>query len=392
MSHLNEGILRRMQDEPATTSAADSAHFASCEECRGRAEQVRAEASGVSVLLAVPESRVEPQVALLRVRRLAADQPTGGPQGWLARLRQRRVFRPAAAAILTVGLMGALVATGVAEGVVQTFEPQQFKPVSVSTGDLKSLPDLSQFGTYKLGTQPTFRSATSAQAALVGSGLGKVLVPGSLPKDVSGQPQFETFGTLQGSFTIDRDKAAKYEQSRGHALPAMPDGMNGSTISVTAGPGVLTIYGGPSLANVGTPAEDSAGAPISKSARRGGGEGFQIPSLAIVQMTTPKVNSSGASIQDLENYLAGLPGMPADLAAQIKAIGDPTTTLPVPVPTGQGSHDVTVGKGNNAEKGLFVGDSTGLGAGVIWQHKGILYAVVGTLSEGDVVAVANSLN
>ncbi|HEV1997202.1 MAG TPA: hypothetical protein VGR61_03600 [Candidatus Dormibacteraeota bacterium] len=386
MTHLNEGTLRRMQDEPDTTSAADSAHFASCAACRSRAAQVRAEATGVSALLAVPETIVEPEVALLRVRRLAADLPPAGPRGWVARLRQRRAFRPAAAGILAVGLMGALVATGVAEGVVQTFEPKQFVPVSVSTGSLQGLPDLSQFGTYKLGTQPTFRSSASAEAALAGSGMGKVLLPSSLPKGVTGQPQYETFGALQGSFTIDRDKAAAYEQSKGKALPEMPQGMNGSTLSVTAGPGVLTLYGGPSLAGADTP-----GASGTKPSLRSG-EGFHIPSLAIVQMTTPKVNSNGASIRDMENYLASLPGVPAELAAQINAIGDPTTTLPLPVPTGQGSHEVTIGSGAAQEKGLFVGDSTGLGAGVIWQHAGVLYAVVGTLSEGDVVAVANSLN
>ena len=383
MSHLNEGVLRRMQDEPASTSAADSAHFAACAACRGRAEQIRAEATGVSALLALPESRVEAEVALLRVRRLAAEQPTTGQRGWSTGLRRRRAFRPVAASVLAFGLMGALVATGVAEGVVQTFEPKQFVPVSVNTGSLSSLPDLSQFGSYKLGSQPSFHSSTSADAALVGSGLTRVLVPSSLPGIVTGQPQYETFGTLQGSFTISKQKAATYEQSKGKTLPAMPQGMDGSTISMTAGPGVLSIYGAPSLAG----ADPAGGAATESSQPRGGRGSFQIPSLAIVQMTTPKVNSSGASIQDLESYLANLPGIPADLAAQIKAIGDPATTMPVPLPTGQGSHQVKIGN----ETGLFVGDSTGLGAGVIWQHSGILYAVVGTLSEGDVVAVANSL-
>lgn len=384
MSHLNEGILRRMQDEPASTSAADSAHFAACTACRGRAAQIRAESTGVSALLALPETRVEAEVALLRVRRLAAEQPPAGQRGWSTALRRRRAFRPVAASVLAFGLMGGLVATGVAEGVVQTFEPKQFTPVSVNTGSLNSLPDLSQFGSYKLGSQPSFQSSTSAEAALVGSGLTRVLVPSSLPGSVTGQPQYETFGTLQGSFTISKQKAAAYEQSKGKTLPDMPQGMDGSTISMTAGPGVLSVYGAPSLAG----ADPSGAAATEPSQPQRGSGSFQIPSLAIVQMTTPKVNSSGASIQDLESYLANLPGIPADLAAQIKAIGDPATTMPVPLPTGQGSHQVKIGN----ETGLFVGDSTGLGAGVIWQHSGILYAVVGTLSEGDVVAVANSLH
>ena len=76
------------------------------------------------------------------------------------------------------------------------------------------------------------------------------------------------------------------------------------------------------------------------------------------------------------------------LAAQIRAIGDPATTLPIPIPVGQAAaknvkvHGVT---------GLFIGDSTGLGSGVLWQQNGLVYVVGGTLTEAETLAVANSL-
>jgi hypothetical protein len=41
--------------------------------------------------------------------------------------------------------------------------------------------------------------------------------------------------------------------------------------------------------------------------------------------------------------------------------------------------------------GLFIGDSTGLGSAVIWQQNGLVYIVGGTLTEAEVLAVANSL-
>src|SRR5207245_1619310 len=77
------------------------------------------------------------------------------------------------------------------------------------------------------------------------------------------------------------------------------------------------------------------------------GSGFapgtaHIPTMAVVQMQSPVVSSSGASVTEIENYLISLPGFPPDVAAQIRAIGDPSTTLPVPVPTGQQSHQVDV--------------------------------------------------
>jgi hypothetical protein len=105
-------------------------------------------------------------------------------------------------------------------------------------------------------------------------------------------------------------------------------------------------------------------------------------------MKSPTVTSSGASVQQIEDYLISLPGFPLDLAAQIRSIGDPTTTLPVPVPTGQQSHEVDI----QGVKGLFVGDSTGLGSGMIWSRGGILYATVGTMTESEITAVAGSLH
>ena len=110
--------------------------------------------------------------------------------------------------------------------------------------------------------------------------------------------------------------------------------------------------------------------------------------MAVVEMTNPVVSSTGASVTTIEDYLVSLPGFPPDLAAQIRAIGDPATTLPVPVPTGQDSHQVDV----NGAKGLFVGDSTGLGSGVVWTKDSVLYATVGTMTEDEVTGVARSLH
>jgi hypothetical protein len=285
--------------------------------------------------------------------------------------------------------MATLVATGVAEKAVQVFEPQSFAVVNVNPGSLSSLPDLSQFGTYAVTQKPTFKSSSTPAEAQTASGLARVLTPSAkLPAVVKGAPTYEAFTLAQGSFTFSADKARQYAASKGKALPAMPDGINGTTLSASAGPGVLTIYGAPSgLTSDTAPAPDVPATAETAAPTKGHG-GFTIPSLAIVQMTTPRVSSDGASVQAIQAYIASLPGVPADLAAQIAGITDLTNTLPVPVPTGQGSHQVDV----NGAKGLFVGDSTGLGAGVIWQKDHVLYAVVGTLTEDEVLGIARSLS
>ena len=44
------------------------------------------------------------------------------------------------------------------------------------------------------------------------------------------------------------------------------------------------------------------------------------------------MTSTGVTPTQLEDYLLAQPGISPQLAADIKAIGDPTTTLPIPVP------------------------------------------------------------
>ena len=102
----------------------------------------------------------------------------------------------------------------------------------------------------------------------------------------------------------------------------------------------------------------------------------------------PTVSSDGATVAELQAYLLSQPSVSPALAAQIRAIGDPASTLPVPIPAGQvQAKNVSV----HGTTGLFVGDSTGLGSGVIWQQNGLVYAVGGSLTEAEVLAVANSL-
>src|SRR3982074_1353153 len=74
MRHLNDGTLRRMQDEPLSTSGAEKDHYAACAGCRERAMAIATEAQGAALLMALPEPPVETQAALNRLRRAAADR------------------------------------------------------------------------------------------------------------------------------------------------------------------------------------------------------------------------------------------------------------------------------------------------------------------------------
>jgi hypothetical protein len=102
----------------------------------------------------------------------------------------------------------------------------------------------------------------------------------------------------------------------------------------------------------------------------------------------PTVGSDGATVAEIQGYLLSQPTVSPALAAQIRAMGDPASTLPVPIPVGQAA---AKNVGVHGTTGLFVGDSTGLGSGVLWQQNGLVYIVAGTLTEAETLAIANSL-
>ena len=112
------------------------------------------------------------------------------------------------------------------------------------------------------------------------------------------------------------------------------------------------------------------------------------PFIEIIEAAAPRVTSTGATLDTLEQYLLSMPNVSPNLAAQIRALGDIQNTIPVPVVIDkQTARTVTI----RGVKGLAIGDNTGLGAGVMWQKDGTIYVVAGPLSMDQVMTVANGL-
>jgi hypothetical protein len=98
------------------------------------------------------------------------------------------------------------------------------------------------------------------------------------------------------------------------------------------------------------------------------------------------VSSSGADLAMLESYLLSQPGISPQLAAQVRAIGDPRSTLPIPVPAGANSSTAAVD--GHAAVVLAAGSE---GTAVIWAESGRLFAVLGQASLADLLAVARQI-
>ena len=364
MSHLADGTLRRVIDEPHAISDADSAHLESCGECRTRQQTFARDAGAVAMLLDVPDVQADSALALRRLRAsstrstLRLPFAVGAPR-WLA----------AAAAVVLVAFT--LTSTGVADSFIQIFEPKQFVAVPLTQGDLSAVPDLTAYGTMTwsgpgkdewTNAAPPFVT-TDLAAARARSGL-PVLTPASLPANADRSSlQFRVVQSARMTFTFDATKARDAASRASATPPPMPSHIDGARLYVDVGPVVLQLY------QVGPTGHDMSG-------------------LAIVEARPPVVSSNGVTVKELQDYLLSQPGISPTLAARIRAIADPQTTLPVPVPVNYAfTRDVTV----QSRPGLLLGDSTGVFSVVFWRAGEVVRAVGGPLADSVVLDIANSL-
>lgn len=368
----------------ATATARIRQHLAICPPCRDTLAAWRALADAACFdaarqpaprpdLLAEVQSRLDRDAERLTV--------STWPRRFSTVIHPQKLVRPlaglAAAAALVAGVALTPVGSSYAQGFLTIFTPQQFQAVPLTQADLRSLPDLVDYGTV---TQPAHVKpivVADLSAAEKASGLA-LLAPSVLPPGVQTPARFDVIPGENGAFTFSAAKAAATAKAKGKTLPPMPANIDGSSIQVTTGTAVVAIY---HAANGNGASLPAAGAGAPKSAA-------DLPALIIGQTTAPSIQSTGVSTAQLEQYLLAQPGISPRLSAAIQAIGDPTTTLPIPIPVNKAiSHSVTV----QGVQGLSVADQTGLGGGIIWEKNGTIYGVAGAFPESQLLAVANSL-
>jgi hypothetical protein len=367
--HLSDGTLRRIYDEPLALTSLDQAHFDSCAECKARFESIANTARATATLLAVPGFTPEPAAAMGAVRMRIRTDEAARPPRWYERWldptsRWRPIATPAIAVVLAAVLLTGVTATGVAQSWFRVFEPRTVAPVAIVPSDFAGTGALLDYGAVTwLPDAPTLHQLSDATAAGTQSGL-PVLMPASLPKGVSGAVSFGVVSHATGSLTFDAQRLRASAAQKGVHVSTMPARINGSKLIVNAGPALLEAWG------------------LSASASQ-----VEMPTLVIAQTRVPTVDSTGATAAELEDYLLSQPGVPPDIAAQIRAIKDPSSTLPIPIPKGLATTEqVQV----NGVQGLLI--KAVLGAGVVWQKNGVIYAVGGQLTPEQVLAIATSLH
>jgi hypothetical protein len=323
-------------------------------------------------LLPAPETHVDTERALARLRaRIERERIV--PVTVVARAPRRvrvSLWTKGLAAAATVALVAtALTVSGVAESIITIFEPKQVAAVPITTSDLHGGPGLATYGTLTWSTPPKPFDVPDLATAARESGL-TVLAPGTLPAGV-GMARYGVMPQTTATFTFSAEKTQQAAAQKGRTPPPMPANIDGSKLFITGGPAVVTIW------EDGTRPAGSAQDPFAA-----------LPKLMVAQGKGPVVRSDGVTVEQLQSYLLAQPGITPQLAAQIRAIKDPSSTLPIPVPVDYATSKKVTVQGTD---GVFIGDSTGLGSAVIWQKGGIVYGVAGRLTEAECLAVANSL-
>ncbi|HVC41575.1 MAG TPA: hypothetical protein VND54_06325 [Candidatus Saccharimonadales bacterium] len=284
-------------------------------------------------------------------------------------VRSRRSWATRVAAGVAVASAASvvLVATGGAQDFLSLFQPSQLAPVPVTAADVRSLAGLASYGTVTGGSSIGFIPEPDAAAAGSAAGLGAP-VAANLPEGTAA-PKFAVVSGGVVTFTFSADLARAMAARAGGQLPAMPAGLDGSTLSVSIAPAVVVSYG------------------VDPATLLNGGSVPSGAAFLVVDTRTPTVSSTGVTARQLEDYLLSVPGIPAGVASEIRAIGNPSQTIPVPIPIDLASgSSVSI----NGARGLLIGDSTGLGSAVIWQHNGVVYAIAGTLTTTEILGIARS--
>jgi hypothetical protein len=363
--HLNDGALRRLYDEPLALEEEVRAHYNDCSECQRRFTAIADDARQTAALLAVPGPTVDAEAALRQVKTRPVSAPHRLPRPAMPSFGWRK---PAAGALLAAVLVGTLAFTPLAQTIQNAFEPSGVKAVPVSQGDLQGLEAFSGWGDVDQSGDTSLKEAATAQEAAQQSGLPELQLRSGLPVQFTGAPtSYGTVGELNGTVTFT-DKA--------------PSELHGTTMTVQAGPGQAVIYGDVQRAMA---AGKQASSPQEAASAAG-------PMLAIIEMRSPKVTSTGKSVKEIKAVLSRQKGISENLKHAINTFDDADGSLPLPIPMDYATSETR--QLNNGTDVTILGDNTKLGAGAIWVNTRthLVYAVVGVgITRDEALAVANGL-
>jgi hypothetical protein len=369
--HIADGVLRRFDDEPLAVPDRATDHVATCERCTARRALIANDTERAARLLSAPQLVPDTDLAWARLQRKLHRRPDERADRRVGRapvFRQTPRFpRVSLRAGLVIGAVGIVVAgTAAAATLTTIFAPTHVAPVPLSRSDLRAITAFTglgdshvlggfstpsgsttlRFGTIRWSSSRAAQPASSLAEASAEAGF-PVSRPAHLPAGVGAVQQFIVQPHVSATVTFN----------------STATGVAGSSVTVDAGPAVLVEYTGTN--------------------------GTGLPALGVVTMRRPTAVSTGATMGQIEAFLLTRPGIPSELAEEIRLLGDLRTALPVPVPPGASVRSVQVA----GWPGVLLADASNAAAGVVWEDgRGMLHVVAGILDSQDVLNVADQLH
>ena len=108
----------------------------------------------------------------------------------------------------------------------------------------------------------------------------------------------------------------------------------------------------------------------------------------MARTAAPTAFSSGIPFETARDYLLDLPGMPEEVADQLRGYSADGGTLPLPVPADEAIASETDVDGVPA---TLLRSRDGALTAVVWVDEGVVTAVAGSLSADEVLSVARGL-
>jgi hypothetical protein len=302
----------------------------------------------------------------------------GGPMVGVIEVKTRRIPVPIALVwqrwrLALGGVAAALALTfalatpegqAAAAGFLAQFRSQRLAIVSFDPNQARQtgLFRFEHLGTVKNNQPARPTEVANVQEAASRAGFAVLQPdPATLPAGAARSPIVRFAPASETRLTFDRQKARAHFDSINRKDLSLPDKLHGSTLVVALPPVVMLEYA----------ASDKKPAVMIGEARE-------------VQVAV----EGSASLDEVRNFLLGLPNVPPDLARQLRSIQDWTSTLPIPVPIDKMTWQETTVHG---APGYMLNDNTGLGSSVIWQRDGRILGVAGPMKAMDLRRIAESL-
>jgi anti-sigma factor RsiW len=380
-----DGELRFAIEADDTSMSSVRAHIDQCAACQERGEELRAAADwSTQAIAGLAEDGGDPDVNLAynRFRTLAAGGPVADSAGGsrMGQLFAARSMRAATAVVATIAVVVAVTFTPMrtmADDFLNQFRVQKFAAVTIpmdmlapleglagaelGEGDMQGFQDaLGQLGaldtTFEFDEHNLPDPITLEEAE---AQFGDIDEPDDLPAGFDSAPNAYLTEAGSASYEMDTATAQMFIDALNLPIYSLPDPEQYPTLEfgVDVPAGAVLEY------------QNEAGERI-----------------VVGQMASPSLQfPDGLDMNALREDILQFPGLPADLVAQLRAIDDWESTLIIPVPEGAESEDVTI----NGEPGLLITHE--LGSAILWEKDGILYGVIGQVSDDEVRDVADSM-